>query len=174
MFMYATPRNYIASILAGENSVQELRMLTGSRTQRMASRVPALPQQSSDAGLAALAWACEMTALEGVAEAMPDRRIAWADFDAMLADMESELARVADFLGFSASQDRLASIARGPLMARYSKAPEYAYSPSLRHELIGKASAHHRREIDDALAMLRGAAEKSPLLGQALTRAGEA
>ena len=30
LFMYATPRNYIASILAGENSVKELRMLAAT------------------------------------------------------------------------------------------------------------------------------------------------
>ena len=37
LFMYATPANYIASILAGENSVQELRTLAGSRSQRLNS-----------------------------------------------------------------------------------------------------------------------------------------
>ena len=31
LFMYATPANYISSILAGENSVQELRMLAPTR-----------------------------------------------------------------------------------------------------------------------------------------------
>ena len=30
LFMYATPQNYVASILAGENSLQELRMLAGT------------------------------------------------------------------------------------------------------------------------------------------------
>ena len=38
LFMYATPRNYIASILAGENSLQELRMLAGPRAQRANAR----------------------------------------------------------------------------------------------------------------------------------------
>ena len=35
------------------------------------------------------------------------------------------------------------------------------------------AEAHFRRDIDDALAMLREAAEKSPLLARALARATE-
>ena len=35
LFMYAKPRNYIASILAGENSVKELEALAPSRAQRM-------------------------------------------------------------------------------------------------------------------------------------------
>ena len=58
-------------------------------------------------------------------------------------------------------------------MSRYSKALEYEYSPSLRQELIGEARSSFAREIDGALAMLRAAAEKSPLLARALTRAGE-
>ena len=50
-----------------------------------------------------------MTALEAAAEAMADRQIAWADFDAMLGDMARELARVAAFFGFAADADRLAT-----------------------------------------------------------------
>ena len=173
IFIYASPRNYIAGILAGENSVQELRMLAGNRAQRIASRVPGLPQPRSEADLAAVAWACEMTALEASADGMTDRRIAWADFDRMLGDMEAELTRVAEFFGLSADAERLRSIARGPLLQRYSKAPEYEYSPGLRRDLIADAAKHFGREIDDGLAMLRAASEKSPLLARALERAEE-
>ena len=170
--MYATPANYIASILAGENSLQELRTLAGSRAKRLNSRDIYLPTQN-DAELAAAAWACEMTALETSAEAMEDRRIEWADFDRMLAGMDAALRNVAEFFGFSCEPERLQAIANGPLMRRYSKALEHEYSPDLRRELIGEAAEQFSREIDGALAMLRAAAEKSPLLARALTRAGE-
>ncbi len=174
LFMYATPRNYVASILAGENSVKELRMLGSIRSQRSASRVSGLDrQEASDAHLAAAAWACEMTALEASAETMADRNVAWADFDGMLASMEAELGRVANTFGFKASSEELQTIARGPLMRRYSKALEYEYSASLRRDLIAEAEAHFRDDIDDALAMLSSAAEKSPLLARALARAQE-
>jgi hypothetical protein len=171
--MFATPRNYIASILAGENSVQELRMLGDSRAQRMAERVGTFAVRN-DAELAAAAWACEMTSLETGAEAMPNREIAWADFDRMLEDMPAELGRIASFFGFTAGDVELAAIAEGPLMTRYSKAPEHAYSPALRSELIAEVCATQDGEIDDALALLARAAEKSPLLARALERAGEA
>ncbi len=59
-------------------------------------------------------------------------------------------------------------------MKRYSKAPEYEYSPALRSDLISEALATDGPAIDDALAMLGRAAEKSPLLARALERAGEA
>ena len=76
---------------------------------------------------------------------------------------------MADFFGFGTAQ--VAEIAAGPLMARYSKALEYEYSPNLRRELIGESSERFGPDIDAALAMLRSAAEKSPLLQRALARA---
>ena len=170
LFMYTQPGPYIAAILAGENSMKELAALAPSRAQRMSGRV-ALPEPRSAAEAAAIAWACEMTALESAAGKMEDRRIDWADFDMMLDDMPNELIRLAQFFGFPAQADRIHAVATGPLMRRYSKALEYEYTPSLRRELIDEAAAEHRRDIDSALAMLQSAAEKAPLLERALRRA---
>jgi hypothetical protein len=173
LFMFASPRNYVAGILAGENSVQELRTLAPSRARRMAARFANLPPSRNDADLAATAWACEMTALEAAAQAMPDRHIEWADFDRMLDDMTSGLANAAAALQLPLSESQLGEIASGPLMRKYSKALEYDYSPTLRRDLIVDAARRHGREIDAALAMLNQAAEQSPLLARALERAGE-
>jgi len=172
ILMFATPRNYVASILAGENSVQELKMLAPSRAQRLARRHIALPEARHEADGAAIAWACEMTSLEAAAQALPHGRIQWLDFDAFLQSRTAQLTDAAEFLGFAS--DGAAAIATGPLLGRYSKAPEYEYSPALRRDLIAEATARHGREIDDALAMLRSAAETSPLLARALARSGEA
>jgi hypothetical protein len=169
-FMFATPQNYIGSILAGENSIEELRLLAGSRAQRLNSRQIYLPSQN-DAGLAAAAWACEMTALEQAAERMVDREILWADFDQMLGEMESALTDVANFFAFDSR--RAGEIATGPLMSRYSKALEYEYGANLRRELIAEAGERFAGDIERALAMLASGAEKSPLLGRALARAKE-
>jgi len=172
LFMFARPRNYVASILAGENSTQELRILAGKRSQRLNGRGIYLPAQN-DAQLAAAAWAAEMTALEAAADVMADRTIAWTDFDALLRDVEPELGRIAGFFGFEADPGRLSTIASGPLMNRYSKAPEYDYTPSLRRDLISETLEQHGRDIDGGLAMLKSAAERSPLLERALARAEE-
>jgi hypothetical protein len=173
LLMYARPRNYVASILAGENSLKELQALSDYRDQRLAARGIALPQASNDAERAAIAWACEMTSVEAAAETMGDRRIAWAEFDSMLGDMNGELSRVADFFGFNADPARAEAIAAGPLMRRYSKALEYEYSPALRDELIAQEVRLQGGKIDVALAMLRASAEKSPLLARALSRSEE-
>ena len=170
LFMYAGPESYIASILAGENSVKELHALARSRTDRMAGRVPSMEEQRSDAHRAAAAWACEMTSLEQAAERMDDRKVEWADFDRMLDDMPEALARAAGHLGFEHDQAQLEAIGGGPLMRRYSKATEYAYSPGLRRDLIAEAARYHSPDIDEALAMLDRAAQDSPLLARAFSR----
>ncbi len=171
LFMYATPANYIGSILAGENSVKELRMLAPVRAERLASRVSGLGPAHNAADLAAVAWACEMTALEAAADAMSDRHVEWADFDKMLGGMEAALGEVAAFFGFATDAEQLHAIARGPLMTRYSKDLGYEYSAGLRRDLIAEATMFDRPNIDGALAMLRRAAEKSPLLARAIARA---
>ena len=114
LFMFASPRNYIASILAGENSVRELHALAPSRAERLQRRAPVVQPSRNEAELAAVAWACEMTALEAAAAAMPDRKIEWADFDVMLGDMPSELARVAAFFGAATDDGDNPWNCRGP------------------------------------------------------------
>jgi hypothetical protein len=171
LFMFAGPQNYVATILAGENSVKELRALEAYRAQRLAARGIRFGAPRNDADRAAAAWACEMTTLEAAADGMSDRQVEWADFDAMLSDMATELKRVVAHFGFAATEDRTAAIASGPLMQRYSKDPSYEYSPNLRRQLLEQELRLQGREIDGALAMLRAASEKSPLLARALSRA---
>jgi hypothetical protein len=169
LFMFAQPRAYIASILAGENSVKEMAVLADVRERRMAGRVSGLSGNSA-AHLAAAAWACEMTSLEAAADAMTDRQVRWADFDSLLDGMESALTDLGQFFGLESSAERVHEIATGPLMGRYSKALEFDYSPSLRRDLIEQEIQLQGADIDDAVAMLETAAKNSPLLARALAR----
>ena len=172
LFMFASPRNYIANILAGENSIKELHALAASRSQRLQHRESDIGPARNEAELAGIAWACEMTALEAAAAAMQDRSIEWADFDRMLERMPEELSRVSNFFGFGAGPEAIRTIAEGPLMKRYSKALEYDYSAQLRRDLISEAATHYGSYIEAAVGMLRSAAGNSPLLAQAMARAG--
>jgi hypothetical protein len=173
LLMYASPRNYVASILAGENSLKELRILEDSRTARLAAREISLRPARNDAERAAAAWACEMTGLETAADALGGA-IAWSDFDRALGDLAGELARIAAHFRFAASAAQLADLASGPLLGRYSKAPEHEYSPALRRGLIEEAVRDHGMQIVEALAMVERAAQESPLLARALSRSTEA
>ena len=167
LFLYATPQAYVSGILAGENSRKELAGMTDMRRQRLSSRGLHLPAPRNVADSAAIAWACEMTALE--TSAQPGTL--WADFDRMLRDLGGGLRTLCDHLGFEASDEALSAIANGPLTRRYSKATEHEYSVELRGSLLSEAEDRHRAEIDSALAMLAKAAETAPLLRKALDRA---
>jgi hypothetical protein len=171
LFIYLEPATYIATILAGDNSLKELALLGSKRALRMEGRVRGLDlRRASTAGAAGAAWACEMTALESAAELMGDGRVRWVNFDSLLKDVPAVLADLADFLGFDGPPERIAAIAAGPLLSRYSKAPEYEYSASLRRQLIDQERRIHGNQIDAALAMLNRSAQVSPLLAKALAR----
>ncbi|HZU50734.1 MAG TPA: hypothetical protein VE968_02540 [Sphingomicrobium sp.] len=171
LFMYARPRNYVCTILAGENSLKELRALEQYRTERLVARGIAFPPLGNDAERASAAWACEMTALEAAAGTMTDSLVMWCDFDAMLGALPKQLRDIAAFFGFEVTEASIEEIANGPLMRRYSKDLSYEYSPNLRQQLIDQELRLQGTQIDTALAMLARAAEKSPLLSQALSRA---
>lgn len=170
LFMYASPINYISTTLAGQSSLNDLRSLERSRSERLAARNIHLPLPKNEAERAAAAWATEITSLEVAADNMPPGQILWVDFDAMLLDMNEALAKTVLFFGFDASSDQIAAIAGGPLMQRYSKALEYEYSPHLRADLIRDSSRRNALDIRGAIAMLEKAAEKSPILASALRR----
>ncbi len=170
VFLTASPRQYIATILAGENNVRELHALAPARAQRMAKRVRGLGPTRNSADLAAAAWACEMTALEAAAEALPGANVMWVDFDRLLDDVDGQLRFIVEGLALDTADEELAALAHSPLLKQYSKAPEYDYSPRLRSDLIAEAAAHFAADIDGALAMLDRASEKSPALARALQR----
>jgi hypothetical protein len=171
VFIYVDAPTYIATILAGENSRKELSALAPARALRMKDRVRGMPSGvGSVADFAAAAWACEMTALEASADLIGDQRLRWVNFDAVLRDVPNMLGQLADFLGFRATPERIAEIVRGPLLSRYSKAPEYEYSASLRRELIEQELHLQRAQIDAAVALLNRAAPENALLARALAR----
>lgn len=173
LFLRVSAGSYINTMLAGENSRQELGAMASFRGQRMAARLPGAEVSARDhpAMLAAAAWACEVTALEKAAERLRSDQLIWMDFDNFLDRPASALRSIAIFLGFDASEQRIESVVQGPLMRRYSKALEYDYTPELRRELLRNAAAEHRRAIDEAMSWLDRAATGSPLLRRAMERA---
>ena len=115
LFLTATPRNYIASILAGDNRVQRTaRAGPRAAPQRMAGRVDGLGRRANHAELAAAAWACEMTALEAAAEALPNAHILWIDFDRCSTMSATACGAIAACLGLDAPAEAACSARRQP------------------------------------------------------------
>jgi len=175
LFLYVSPSAYIAGLLAGHETRADVRRLADYRTARLARRGIRLSGgNDSDASVAAAAWACEMVALEANAAALSAERTLWVDFDRFLNAPDNSLERQARFLGLEAGPDEIAAIAGGPLLNRYSKAPELSFGPAARRGKIAASLAHHRADIEAALAMLERAAQDAPLIASALSRSSEA
>ena len=174
LFLFATPQHYLENIMAGENSGRTAEMLAPSRVARLARRCPGFavdPARLPPAHKAALGWACEMSSLEVNAAQLPPGRAMWLDFDLFLTAPAGHFAAVAAHFGHALEPATARAVAEGPLLRRYSKAPEYEYSPQLRHDILAEARWTHGAAIRDALGWLSQLASRYPALAQAIRRA---
>ncbi|MBC7987218.1 MAG: hypothetical protein H7X93_11220 [Sphingomonadaceae bacterium] len=171
VFLSVSPERYIETILAGENSRQELTILSGPRLVRLHRRIGAEPWalwQLPEAVRAALGWACEMATLTEAARHAASNQLLWVDFDAFLADPARRLQHIAEFLGHELSRSTADALISGPIMQRYSKAPEHGYSPELRAQLLAQTRRERGGEIGAALDWLEQAASDHPVIADAL------
>lgn len=169
IFLTLKPERYIQTILAGENSRQELSALSSARLMRLNQRLEAKPinlWELDEAKRAAMAWATEMTALE----AASGDNVMWVDFDAFLANPAAQLHAMAQFLTIDLSAEQAARLAAGPMMQQYSKAPEHGYSKQLREQVMAQAAAERRAEIAAALEWLETLAAANSAVAKAMGR----
>ncbi|MEP5938784.1 MAG: hypothetical protein ABJ239_10690 [Erythrobacter sp.] len=177
MLLTLRPERYLQTILAGENSRAELSALSSNRLKRLHNRIGEAPfklWELDEAQRAAMAWACEMTALEKVSGAkVSGEDVSWLDFDAFIAEPAQKLFDAAQFLGIAMSGGQANELVSGPLMQQYSKAPEHSYSPQLRENVLADAARNRANDIKAALKWLDDAGAQYSLIGNALDRTRE-
>jgi len=167
--MYVKPEIYIASIMGGDTSRQELQALVQGRLRRLHRRLEGdgwLLHALSPGERAAASWASEMTTLASVEPG----RLTWIDFETFLADPAAGLATAFAATGFAVDPAEVEAIATGPLLTRYSKGPEHGYTPELRGQVLDQARQEHGAEIARGLAWLEAAAREHPAIAKALAR----
>jgi hypothetical protein len=146
---------YLATLLAGANSVLDLRGFEPERRRRLRGRYGiALPVAVSTGELAAIAWLAESLSRADALATAPERVLA-LDFDTLLADVPATLGRVFAHFDMAVSKNFLAGLAASPALTRYSKAPDaHAYSPALRSELLAQARREQAGEIAKGLKLI--------------------
>ena len=162
VMMYVSPESYLATILGGANSRQEAKMLGPNRLRRLHRRVghEAWRLESLSEGEAsAVGWACEMSALAQAAHSAGKRALP-VNFDQFLARPTEVLSIALRHFGLDANAAEVDAILHGPIMRRYSKAPEHAYDAALRLEVLNQARTTHGAEISRGLAWLERAASE--------------
>lgn len=155
------PEPYLATLLAGQNSVSDLRGHAAERMRRLIRTLslerPTPIHALSPGELAAMSWLTE-TATQYDALQRFAGRVIREDFDAILADVAGSMARIATHFGLTADDRYLSTVARSPALTRYAKAPEHAYTPELRQQILSEAQRMHSAEIRKGLAWLDGVA----------------
>jgi hypothetical protein len=156
IYMNLRAEPYLAALLAGQNSPLDLRGHGPTRIRRLQSRIttPLTPLHEMSIGvLAAVSWLAESWTQHDALKAFPDRLIA-VDFDDFLADVAEGMRNILRHFGLQSDQRLLTGLMRNPVLTRYSKAPEYEYTPNTRSALIDASRRANREEIRRGMAWL--------------------
>ena len=165
---------YLATLLAGKNSGVDLRGHGPARIRRLQARIQApLPalHALSLGELAAMSWLAETWNQHDVVAHFGPRVLA-LDFDELLADVTGCVLRVAEHFQLPLETSWLADIARSPVLTRYSKSPDFEYSPQLRHELLRESRQNNAAQIAAGLRWLEGLAGSQPVVAAILNAGG--
>ena len=164
---------YIVTLLSGANAAQDLRGHGPERFRRLVGYgVSALAPlyQLSRGELAAASWLAETWSQQKALDAAGPRMIA-VDFDTLLGDIGGEIGRIVRHLGLPHTATYLANIGQSAQLSQYAKAPEYAYSPALRSQILGEARTQHSEEIRKGLAWLERMKASNPHVAAVCARA---
>jgi len=146
--------SYLATMLAAENSAVDLNAHGPERFHRLGMLLNAPPSRPSNLGeLAAMSWLAERLTQDDLLSAFGERVLP-LDFEALLQDPGTALAKVLAHLQIPATSEEAAAIVSSPVLARYSKAPEHEYSARLRADRLAEARRLYGAEIRAALAWL--------------------
>jgi hypothetical protein len=173
-YMNLRAEPYLATLLAGENSSIDLRGHGGERIRRLqsygAERLPPL-DELSPGELAAMSWLCESCTQREAAERFPDR-VMTLDFDDFLADVGSSMLRVLGHFALPHDARTASAMETSPALTRYSKAPEYAYTPGVRAEVLRDSRRDNREEIRKGMVWLEARARSGGALARRVAETG--
>jgi len=94
------------------------------------------------------------------------------DFEGFLAGLGSAMGRVLAHFALPSDDRIVSAIEHSASLMRYSKAPEYDYSPAIRSEVLREARREHREEIRKGMAWLEDRARSDALLARIVNGAG--
>ena len=174
IYMNLRAEPYLATLLAGQNSLIDLRGHGPERMRRVQARFGAsvAPLHALSVGeLAALSWLAETSAQRDALKAFPGRVID-VDFDTLLGDVAGQMARILEHFALPDAGRHSAQMARSASLSRYSKAPEYDYSADARAEVLRESRRSNRLEIRKGLEWLEALAKSNREVAEIVGHAG--
>jgi hypothetical protein len=164
IYMNLRAEPYLAALLAGQNSPTDLRGHGPERMRRLQARVatPLAPLHTLSLGqLAAMSWLAESWTQREAVQRSAGTIIA-VDFDRFLSTVEESMAGITSHFGLTDNARYLSEVGRSPVLTRYSKAPEYGYTPALRAQVLGDSRRDNREEIRKGMDWLERHAQTDP------------
>lgn len=174
IYLNVRAETYLATLLAGQNSPIDLRGHAAERIRRLKRQlaVESAPLHAMSIGeLAALGWLAETASQADALQRLGPRVLA-VDFDAFLAAVGEHLHRIGLHFGLPVDSGMAERLAASAALTRYSKAPEHAYSPEIRDQVLADSRARNRQEIGRGLAWLEATARAHPAAGVIVDRYG--
>ena len=174
IYMNLRAEPYLATLLAGQNSPIDLRGHGPERIRRLQSRVgtPLAPLHTLSIGeLAAMSWLAESWTQRDAVKRFAGRAIA-LDFEVFLANVAGSMARILGHFELSRDDRYLSEVGRSTALTRYSKAPEFAYSPEVRAEVLRDSRRDHREEIRKGMDWLERRAQTDPAVADVVNGMG--
>jgi hypothetical protein len=101
--------------------------------------------------LAAMNWLAEISSAAEALEHRPGMKL---DFDEFLQQPEQHLATVCSALGYETTVEQCSAAVSGAIMRTYSKAPEHAYGPKLRDDIIADSRGRNADEIAKGMELI--------------------
>jgi len=163
---------YLATLLAGQNSPTDLRGHGPGRIRRLQARIgtPLAPLHAMSQGeLAAMSWLAESWSQHEALAQHPGKVVA-LDFDRFLGNVEECMGRILSHFDLPQDPRQIAGLAQSPVLARYAKAPEYAYTPADRTEILNRSRHANRDEIRKGMAWLERIAQSDPAAAGIMSR----
>lgn len=165
---------YLATLLAGQNSPTDLRGHGPERMRRLLSfgiDAPAPLHQLSLGQLAALSWLSESLSRRDALRQFGGR-VAAIDFDALLMNVPDGMARIMKQFELPEDPKFLSAITVSPTLTRYAKAPEHAYTPQFRAQILADSHRRNGAEIREGLHWLENAARTNVVVAEILGGTG--
>ena len=169
IFIYNKPETHIATLLAGQNALVDLRGFAQLRLQRL-QHLTGLDIQLSDLSLgqlAALSWLSESTSLTNSLKQHSDQ-VKIQRFESFLQAPAETLAQLLSHLGVNADTAVVDKAIASPVLNTYSKAPDHQYNAETRATILAESRLRFRKDIKAALVWLDSLAARSELVAAAL------
>lgn len=166
ILLNVTAEQYVATSLSAP-SLAELHGKANERAVRLSRMLGENETARSNGETAAMSWLTERLTQDRLSHPWPARTLR-VDFDDFLAEPALHLKTVFYHLGLEAPAALIQDTAAHPLMLRYSKNPDRAYSIAERTQRLQQSRRDNAEEVRKGLAWLDRVARAHPRAATAL------